>query len=115
VPPVLDFLISKGMEEYTTAANLEVYLGVARPVTLFLARESPQHTIDQLVYEITQRVYEDHPTPLPSQSSLPAAPLHLPEVRPSTPSMPVPLGLVFQPLSYCCVCRRLQTDTGRLM
>jgi len=125
VPPVLDFIISKGMEEYTTAANLEVYLGVARPVTLFLARESPQHTIDQLVYEITQRVYEDHPTPLPSRSSRAAAPLQLPEVRPSRPSPPPPPGLVFQPvgLSCSCVCRgggwimsrRFQTDNGRLI
>jgi hypothetical protein len=62
VPPVLDFLISKGMEENTTAANLEVYLGAARPVTLFLARESPQHTIDQLVNLTLTKPNPNRPT-----------------------------------------------------
>eukprot|EP00897_Mesotaenium_endlicherianum_P002114 jgi/Mesen1/1930/ME000146S01025 len=64
--PVLDFLISKGIEDCDSNVGNEIggalltYFRVAKRISLYLARISPQQTIDQLVYELSlRRVDED--------------------------------------------------------
>ncbi|KAJ7549297.1 hypothetical protein O6H91_07G048400 [Diphasiastrum complanatum] len=70
--PVLDFLISKGIEDCDSNASGEIsgafatYFSVAKRISLYLARISPQQTIDHLVYELAQRMLEDHPEQLKS-------------------------------------------------
>ncbi|KAG6553135.1 hypothetical protein Mapa_005194 [Marchantia paleacea] len=72
--PVLDFLITKGIEDCDSNATGEIsgafatYFSVAKRISLYLARISPQQTIDHLVYELSQRMLEDHP----EQSKRPA-------------------------------------------
>eukprot|EP01018_Ginkgo_biloba_P009953 Gb_24208 [translate_table: standard] len=64
--PVLDFLITKGIEDCDSNANGEIsgafatYFSVAKRISLYLARICPQQTIDHLVYELSQRMLEDH-------------------------------------------------------
>ncbi|CAN6481832.1 unnamed protein product [Victoria cruziana] len=63
--PVLDFLITKGLEECDSNASAEIsstfaaYFSVAKRVSLYLARTSSMQTIDHLVYELSQRMLEE--------------------------------------------------------
>ncbi|CAI5507771.1 unnamed protein product [Closterium sp. Naga37s-1] len=62
--PVINFLISKGLEDCDSAGGeitgaLETYFSVAKRISLYLARISPQQTIDHLVYELSQRMSEE--------------------------------------------------------
>nr|ATG70920.1 ARM repeat superfamily protein [Callitropsis funebris] len=65
--PVLDFLITKGIEDCDSNASGEIsgafatYFSVAKRISLYLARMCQQQTIDHLVYELSQRMLEDHP------------------------------------------------------
>lgn len=42
---------------------VERYFTVGKRIALFLARTSPQHTIDHLVYDISRQISEDDETP----------------------------------------------------
>eukprot|EP00850_Spirogloea_muscicola_P016988 SM000142S00502 [mRNA] locus=s142:28293:45159:+ [translate_table: standard] len=70
IVPVLDFLITKGIEDCDSNASGEIsealvtYFSVAKRISLYLARISPRSTIDHLVYELAQRMLEDDPDPL---------------------------------------------------
>ncbi|KAJ4826862.1 hypothetical protein Tsubulata_039605 [Turnera subulata] len=70
ISPVLDFLITKGIEDCDSNASAEIsgafatYFSVAKRVSLYLARISPQRTIDHLVYQLAQRMLEDNIEPL---------------------------------------------------
>ncbi|KAL2624356.1 hypothetical protein R1flu_008601 [Riccia fluitans] len=65
--PVLDFLITKGIEDCDSNATGEIsgafatYFSVAKRISLYLARISPQQTIDHLVFELSKRMLEDYP------------------------------------------------------
>jgi hypothetical protein len=65
--PVLNFLITKGIEDCDSNASGEIsgafatYFSVAKRISLYLARISPQQTIDHLVYELAQCMLEDPP------------------------------------------------------
>ncbi|KAI5056545.1 hypothetical protein GOP47_0028363 [Adiantum capillus-veneris] len=65
VDPVLDFLISKGIEDCDSNASREIsgafatYFSVAKRISLYLARVSPQRTIDHLVFALAQRMSDD--------------------------------------------------------
>ncbi|CAN1839161.1 Protein furry homolog-like [Linum perenne] len=65
ISPVLDFLITKGIEDCDSNASAEIsgafatYFSVAKRVSLYLARICPQRTIDHLVYQLAQRMSED--------------------------------------------------------
>ncbi|XP_051117296.1 uncharacterized protein LOC127242007 isoform X1 [Andrographis paniculata] len=65
ISPVLDFLITKGIEDCDSNASAEIsgafatYFSVAKRVSLYLARICPQRTIDHLVYQLAQRMLED--------------------------------------------------------
>lgn len=67
VDPVLDFLISKGIEDCDSNASGEIsgafatYFPVAKRISLYLARVSPQRTIDHLVFALAQRMSDDQP------------------------------------------------------
>ncbi|KAL2904779.1 Cell morphogenesis protein PAG1 [Bienertia sinuspersici] len=75
IRPVLDFLITKGIEDCDSNASAEIsgafatYFSVAKRVSLYLARICPQQTIDHLVYQLTQRMLEDSVEPLRSSTS----------------------------------------------
>lgn len=78
--PVLDFLITKGIEDCDASVSAEItgafatYFSVAKRVSLYLARICPQRTIDHLVYELSQRRLEDNVEPVrPSASKGDAA------------------------------------------
>ncbi|XP_068646926.1 uncharacterized protein [Aristolochia californica] len=68
--PVLDFLITKGIEDCDSNASAEItgafatYFSVAKRVSLYLARICPQRTIDHLVYELSQRMLEESVEPV---------------------------------------------------
>ncbi|GAB4828880.1 hypothetical protein Ancab_018540 [Ancistrocladus abbreviatus] len=70
ISPVLDFLITKGIEDCDSNASAEIsgafatYFSVAKRVSLYLARICPQRTIDHLVYQLSQRMLEDSMEPL---------------------------------------------------
>ncbi|KAL3636527.1 hypothetical protein CASFOL_018826 [Castilleja foliolosa] len=70
ISPVLDFLITKGIEDCDSNASAEIsgafatYFSVAKRVSLYLARICPQRTIDHLVYQLAQRMLEDTIEPL---------------------------------------------------
>lgn len=70
ISPVLDFLITKGIEDCDSNASAEIsgafatYFSVAKRVGLYLARICPQRTIDHLVYQLAQRMLEDTMEPL---------------------------------------------------
>ncbi|KAG6602549.1 Protein furry-like-like protein, partial [Cucurbita argyrosperma subsp. sororia] len=70
VSPVLDFLITKGIEDCDSNASAEIsgafatYFSVAKRVSLYLARICPQRTIDHLVYQLAQRMLEDSIEPV---------------------------------------------------
>ncbi|KAA8530488.1 hypothetical protein F0562_005197 [Nyssa sinensis] len=70
ISPVLDFLITKGIEDCDSNASAEIsgafatYFSVAKRVSLYLARSCPQRTIDHLVYQLAQRMLEDSVEPL---------------------------------------------------
>ncbi|MCL7040569.1 hypothetical protein MKW94_007065 [Papaver nudicaule] len=70
ISPVLDFLITKGMEDCDSNASAEIsgafatYFSVAKRVGLYLARICPQRTIDHLVYQLAQRMLEDSVEPI---------------------------------------------------
>ncbi|KVH92614.1 Armadillo-like helical [Cynara cardunculus var. scolymus] len=70
IRPVLDFLITKGIEDCDSNASAEIsgafatYFSVAKRVSLYLARICPQGTIDHLVYQLAQRMLEDSLEPL---------------------------------------------------
>ncbi|XP_057768557.1 uncharacterized protein LOC130988663 isoform X2 [Salvia miltiorrhiza] len=70
ISPVLDFLITKGIEDCDSSASAEIsgafatYFSVAKRVSLYLARICPQRTIDHLVYQLAQRMLEDTVEPL---------------------------------------------------
>ncbi|CAA2987080.1 furry homolog-like [Olea europaea subsp. europaea] len=70
ISPVLDFLITKGIEDCDSNASAEItgafatYFSVAKRVSLYLARICPQRTIDHLVYQLAQRMLEDSVEPL---------------------------------------------------
>ncbi|KAF6150040.1 hypothetical protein GIB67_002822 [Kingdonia uniflora] len=70
ISPVLDFLITKGMEDCDSNASAEIsgafatYFSVAKRVSLYLARICPQRTIDHLVYQLAQRMLEDSIEPI---------------------------------------------------
>lgn len=70
ISPVLDFLITKGIEDCDSNASAEIsgafatYFSVAKRVSLYLARICPQRTIDHLVYQLAQRMLEDSMEPL---------------------------------------------------
>ncbi|CAN1342910.1 Cell morphogenesis protein PAG1 [Linum perenne] len=65
ISPVLDFLITKGIEDCDSNASAEIsgafatYFSVAKRVSLYLARICPQRTIDHLVYQLAQQMSED--------------------------------------------------------
>ncbi|XP_024390755.1 uncharacterized protein [Physcomitrium patens] len=67
IVPVLNFLITKGIEDCDSNASGEIsgafatYFSVAKRISLYLARISPQQTIDHLVYELAQCRLEDPP------------------------------------------------------
>ncbi|GAB2280029.1 hypothetical protein Dimus_014667 [Dionaea muscipula] len=92
ISPVLDFLITKGIEDCDSNASAEIsgafatYFSVAKRVSLYLARICPQRTIDHLVYQLSQRMLEDSIEPVRTKgananngilqfSQVPAAPL----------------------------------------
>ncbi|KAJ3672294.1 hypothetical protein LUZ60_007015 [Juncus effusus] len=68
--PVLDFLITKGIEDCDSNPSAEIagafltYFSVAKRVSLYLARICPQQTIDHLVCELSQRMLEDVDEPV---------------------------------------------------
>ncbi|KAK8971821.1 hypothetical protein V6N11_075648 [Hibiscus sabdariffa] len=70
ISPVLDFLITKGIEDCDSNASAEIsgafatYFSVAKRVCLYLARICPQRTIDHLVYQLSQRMLEDSIEPI---------------------------------------------------
>ncbi|XP_057491504.1 uncharacterized protein LOC130777254 [Actinidia eriantha] len=70
ISPVLDFLITKGIEDCDSNASAEIsgafatYFSVAKRVSLYLARICPQRTIDHLVYQLAQQMLEDSVEPL---------------------------------------------------
>ncbi|KAM0039800.1 putative Cell morphogenesis protein [Helianthus debilis subsp. tardiflorus] len=70
IRPVLDFLITKGVEDCDSNASAEIsgafatYFSVAKRVSLYLARICPQGTIDHLVYQLAQRMLEDSLEPV---------------------------------------------------
>ncbi|KAK9134183.1 hypothetical protein Syun_013513 [Stephania yunnanensis] len=70
ISPVLDFLITKGIEDCDSSASAEIsgafatYFSVAKRVSLYLARICPQRTIDHLVYQLAQRMLEDSVEPI---------------------------------------------------
>ncbi|XP_022133954.1 cell polarity protein mor2 isoform X2 [Momordica charantia] len=70
ISPVLDFLITKGIEDCDSNTSAEIsgafatYFSVAKRVSLYLARICPQRTIDHLVYQLAQRMLEDNIDPL---------------------------------------------------
>ncbi|XP_010251338.1 PREDICTED: protein furry homolog-like [Nelumbo nucifera] len=70
ISPILDFLITKGMEDCDSSASAEIsgafaaYFSVAKRVSLYLARICPQRTIDHLVYQLSQRMLEDSVEPV---------------------------------------------------
>lgn len=70
ISPVLDFLITKGIEDCDSNASAEIsgafatYFSVAKRVSLYLARICPQRTIDHLVYQLAQQMLEDTVEPL---------------------------------------------------
>ncbi|CAI9109932.1 OLC1v1009874C2 [Oldenlandia corymbosa var. corymbosa] len=70
ISPVLDFLITKGIEDCDSNASAEIsgafatYFSVAKRVSLYLARICPQRTIDHLVYQLSQRMLEDSVEPI---------------------------------------------------
>ncbi|KAL8161301.1 hypothetical protein V2J09_012790 [Rumex salicifolius] len=70
ISPVLDFLITKGIEDCDSNASAEIsgafatYFSVAKRVSLYLARICPQGTIDHLVCQLAQRRLEDSAEPL---------------------------------------------------
>ncbi|XP_021751273.1 uncharacterized protein LOC110716898 [Chenopodium quinoa] len=75
ISPVLDFLITKGIEDCDSNASAEIsgafatYFSVAKRVSLYLARICPQRTIDHLVYQLAQRMLEDSIEPLRPSTS----------------------------------------------
>ncbi|KAK4798256.1 hypothetical protein SAY86_030582 [Trapa natans] len=70
ISPVLDFLITKGIEDCDSNASAEIsgafatYFSVAKRVSLYLARICPQRTIDHLVFHLSQRMLEDSIEPV---------------------------------------------------
>ncbi|GAB4840336.1 hypothetical protein Ancab_021103 [Ancistrocladus abbreviatus] len=70
ISPVLDFLITKGIEDCDSNASAEIsgafatYFSVAKRVSLYLARICPQRTIDHLVYQLSQRMLVDSIEPV---------------------------------------------------
>ncbi|TYJ49731.1 hypothetical protein E1A91_A01G155100v1 [Gossypium mustelinum] len=70
ISPILDFLITKGIEDCDSNASTEIsgafatYFSVAKRVSLYLARICPQRTIDHLVYQLSQRMLEDSIEPI---------------------------------------------------
>lgn len=70
ISPVVDFLITKGIEDCDSNASAEIsgafatYFSVAKRVSLYLARICPQCTIDHLVYQLAQRMLEDSLEPV---------------------------------------------------
>ncbi|KAG6415679.1 hypothetical protein SASPL_123093 [Salvia splendens] len=64
ISPVLDFLITKGIEDCDSNASAEISGAFAKRVSLYLARICPQRTIDHLVYQLAQRMLEDTVEPL---------------------------------------------------
>ncbi|XP_020587896.1 cell morphogenesis protein PAG1 isoform X2 [Phalaenopsis equestris] len=68
--PVLDFLVTKGIEDCDSNPSAEIswafatYFSVAKRVSLYLARICPQQTIDHLVCELSQRMLEDSEDPV---------------------------------------------------
>ncbi|KAK8714865.1 hypothetical protein V6N13_042211 [Hibiscus sabdariffa] len=75
ISPVLDFLITKGIEDCDSNASAEIsgafatYFSVAKRVSLYLARICPQRTIDHLVYQLSQRMLEDSIEPIGSSTN----------------------------------------------
>lgn len=75
ISPVLDFLITKGIEDCDSNASTEIsgafatYFSVAKRVSLYLARICPQRTIDHLVYQLSQRMLEDNVEPMRPSAS----------------------------------------------
>ncbi|KAK6928032.1 Cell morphogenesis central region [Dillenia turbinata] len=75
ISPVLDFLITKGIEDCDSNASAEIsgafatYFSVAKRVSLYLARICPQRTIDHLVYQLAQRMLEDSVEPVRPSTS----------------------------------------------
>ncbi|KAG4395808.1 hypothetical protein GLYMA_19G037200v4 [Glycine max] len=73
ISPVLDFLITKGIEDCDSNASTEIsgafatYFSVAKRVSLYLARICPQRTIDHLVFQLSQRLLEDSIEPVTSK------------------------------------------------
>ncbi|XP_076893206.1 uncharacterized protein LOC143545157 [Bidens hawaiensis] len=69
IRPVLDFLITKGIQDCDSNASTEIsgvfatYFSVAKRVSLYLARICPQGTVDHLVYQLAQRMLEESPEP----------------------------------------------------
>ncbi|KAK1274267.1 hypothetical protein QJS04_geneDACA009878 [Acorus gramineus] len=65
IVPVVDFLITKGINDRDSSASAEMsealvtYFTVAKRLSLYLARICPRWTIDHLVYELSQRMLED--------------------------------------------------------
>ncbi|XP_042425737.1 uncharacterized protein LOC122013534 [Zingiber officinale] len=70
IVPVLDFLITKGIEDCDSNTSAEItgafatYFSVAKRVSLYLARICPQQTIDHLVCELSQRMLEEIEEPV---------------------------------------------------
>ncbi|KAI7744187.1 hypothetical protein M8C21_020805 [Ambrosia artemisiifolia] len=70
IGPVLDFLITKGIEDCDSNASTEIsgvfatYFSVAKRVSLYLARICPQGTVDHLVYQLAQRMLEESLEPI---------------------------------------------------
>lgn len=68
--PVLDFLITKGIEDCDSNTSAEIsgafatYFSVAKRVSLYLARICPQQTIDHLVCQLSQRMLEESEEPV---------------------------------------------------
>ncbi|KAK1562074.1 hypothetical protein Q3G72_005797 [Acer saccharum] len=75
ISPVVEFLITKGIEDCDSNASAEIsgafatYFSVAKRVSLYLARICPQCTIDHLVYQLAQRRLEDSVEPVGSTAN----------------------------------------------
>ena len=74
ISPVLELLITKGIEDCDSNSSAEIsgafatYFTVAKRVSLYLARICPQQTIDHLVYQLAERMLEENVEPLRSAS-----------------------------------------------
>jgi hypothetical protein len=60
--PMLDFLVTLGMHvAYQELPSMLEFFSVGKRIGLYLARISPQQTIDHLMFELSLQLYEEEP------------------------------------------------------